>query len=67
MDKYCWESITKCVNCFRVRRYDNQHPSSPCPECGSRVEEGVGKFVSEKKWYDFWKIFTDYGYWIVKD
>ena len=59
-------NICLCISCGRVGQYEDFHIANPCPFCGGKKTEGVGRFIKTSKWYQ--KIFNEKsGYWIVND
>jgi len=58
-----YQSITVCTFCKRTDQYEKQHPADPCPRCGSKVEEKIGRFIYNKvPWWNFWNT---RGHWKV--
>lgn len=62
-----WCKIVVCPVCGLRAKYEDCHPSAPCPECGAWLEEKVGRWVctSSGTW---WKLCLDARYeWELRD
>jgi predicted RNA-binding Zn-ribbon protein involved in translation (DUF1610 family) len=44
-----WCSITVCEDCGLRAKYEDCHPVHPCPNCGSRMVEHVGRWQATVK------------------
>lgn len=65
-----WQSTTLCQNCQRIKPYTEQHPADPCPKCGSKVIECVGRrnTILYKHWYNpFTWLRHNTTYWSIKE
>lgn len=58
----CWCSISECSDCGVRAKYEDMHTISPCPNCGGKVKERVGRWVVLSSSF-FGK---EYGYWEIK-
>jgi len=47
-----WCNVNVCKSCGRRAKYEDMHSANPCPECGNKVKEFVGKWTGE--------------YWLIK-
>jgi hypothetical protein len=52
------------VECGSRGKYHDLHPANPCPFCGNRVKEKVGKWIDTSSKWKFW---DDSGYWMTKE
>ena len=64
-----WTSITICKKCGTRALYEDRHPVDPCPDCGGKLKEDIGKFIPvvaniKLLWINF-PIVID-GYWGLK-
>lgn len=57
-----WCSIGVCINCGLTGKREDLHPAHPCPNCGEKVVDRVGKWIKTSKW---WHL-RERGYWMVK-
>lgn len=58
-----WVTIVICDHCRLHALREDCHPANPCPRCGNRLREAVGKWerLSPK-----WKFWRNVGRWNVK-
>lgn len=49
-----WCNVTQCVSCGLTGKYEQLHPVDPCPTCGNKVEQKVGRWVDTEK-FTWWK------------
>ncbi len=59
-----WCSITECIECGSRGKYEDLHPAHPCPFCGNKVKEKVGKWIDTSSKWKFW---DSAGYWMTKE
>ena len=61
-----WCTITVCGDCGLRAKYEDCHPVEPCPNCGGKLAEMVGRWVRVRRG-TWWKLWTDAVYrWQVK-
>lgn len=49
MDDGRWVQITVCTKCGQRAARTTVHPVTPCPACGSMVEETTGRWIIDSK------------------
>lgn len=66
--KGLWISVSNCTKCDAVGAREDVHPVNPCPCCGSKLSEKVGRWVIETKpiLFGLFRI-KDKAYWEVKN
>ncbi len=40
-----WCNVSVCSGCRLRAKYEDMHPCSPCPRCGSKCEQMVGRWA----------------------
>lgn len=65
-DYRVWCSITVCEECGLRAKYEDCHPANPCPNCGGKVKETVGKWVTTVKPVLFGLLRKERGYWLLR-
>lgn len=58
-----WANVGVCRICATTGHYKDLHPATPCPNCGGKVKEKVGRWIPRKHSFRPWKID---GHWEVK-
>ena len=64
-----WTDVTVCKGCGTRALYEDRHPVTPCPDCGGKLSEQIGRWIREPVPATGWlrRIFPEYVYsWQLK-